>query len=114
MGEGALCTVSATLRLLGIVGVEPRPLAAVDSRFFSVSRFSRCSRSRGGGFAFARGAMSGFKGEEIAGTWACMCSGAIWGGIATGVSAGACTGADAGSVAWAGSGGGGGVVVEGG
>ena len=46
-------------------GVPFLPL--VDSRFLSVSRFSRCSRGGGRGGLVA--GASGFKGDEMAGVW---------------------------------------------
>lgn len=84
MGEGALWTIAEDLRLLGtVVGVEARAVAAVDSRFLSVSLFSRCSRSRGGGLDLALLTMSGLSGDDMAG--ACACSGgAMCAGMADG------------------------------
>jgi hypothetical protein len=67
MGESA--TGRSFFTVFGF-GVLERVFADA-SRFFSVSRFSRCSRSRGGAFGRARAAASGLglSGEDIAGAW---------------------------------------------
>jgi hypothetical protein len=67
------------------LGVLERVLADA-SRFLSVSRFSLCSRSRGGAFGRARAAASGlgFSGDETAGAWSSS-SGRRSGGASAGV-----------------------------
>jgi hypothetical protein len=67
------------------LGVLARVFAEA-SRFLSVSRFSLCSRSRGGAFGRARAAASGlgFRGEDTLGAWSSS-SGRRIGGPRTGV-----------------------------
>src|SRR5690242_12136856 len=83
MGESAV--VRSFLAAVFALGVLARVLADA-SRFLSVSRFSRCSRSRGGTFGRARAAASGlgFSGDEMAGAWSSS-SGRRMGGPRAGV-----------------------------